>query len=564
MSKKQVYLLILTSCVFLIYALPYLFFRQDSVISPWDNLDSYFVWYKVLSNYGWYLPLDFKIPEFLCGTSRNTFHSELIFQVAIFNILTPLKAYITIDLLGRIIGFLGMFLLLKDFILKDSKDNELLICGLSLCFAFIPNMLILTFLTILGQPLWLWAFLNIRKGNYKYYNWLVLTLMPFCVNFELVTPFFLFTIGCIWLYDLIAKKKFNPIFLFSIFYCGIISLITIYRFIYLMYFDKTFVSHRLDWNIEKIQNSAHLPLINSISSGIKIHILNNGERCANPENKYILLYTFIFAFILGCFKKAKRYIIPMISLFLFMTVISIIYGIFFYYKPFQIFLDNVEILRQFQFSRFYFFMPTLWVMLFALSVDLIKNSFTKFGKYIVFVLIIGQIIYLFCVNSYFSNTIKRYLLHKPTQFLTYKEYLSEEKYRYIKNFIGEPQNQYKVAVIGELSYNVPAYNGFHTINGYFNLYSLEHKRKLNQLNKNLIENSPTLKIFLVYWGHQQFIYWSEYYFDTNVMRELGVKYLFSDRPIQQKNPSDLYFLKIFPPTNNNGQTVYLYKLLDKK
>lgn len=564
MSKKQVYLLILTSCVFLIYALPYLFFRQDTVISSWDNLDSYFVWYKVLSNYGWYLPLDFKIPEFLCGTSRNAFHSELIFQVAIFNILTPLKAYITIDLLSRIIGFLGMFLLLKDFLLKDSKDDGLLLCGLSLCFAFIPNMLTLTFLTILGQPLWLWAFLNVRKGNYKYYNWLVLTLMPFCVNFELVTPFFLFTIGCIWLYDLITKKKFNPIFLFSIFYCGLISLITIYRFIYLMYFDKTFISHRLDWNLEKIQMAAHLSFINSISNGIKMHILNNGERCANPENKYILLYTFIFAFILGCFKKAKRYLIPMICLFLFMTVIAMIYGVFFFYKPFQMFLDKIDIFRQFQFSRFYFFMPTLWVMLFALSVDLIKTYFTKLGKYIVFILVVGQIIYLFCVNSYFSNTIKKYLLQKPAQFLTYKEYLSEERYRAIKNFIGEPQNQYKVAVIGELSYNVPAYNGFHTINGYFNLYSLEHKRKLNQLNKNLIENSPTFKIFLVYWGHQQFIYWNEFYFDTNIMRELGVKYLFSDRQIQQKNPSDLIFLKIFPPKNNNGQTVYLYKLLDKQ
>lgn len=564
MSKKQVYLLILTSCVFLIYALPYLFFKQNCVISSWDNLDSYFVWYKVLSNYGWYLPLDFKIPEFLCGTSRNVFHSELIFQVAIFNILTPLKAYITIDLLGRIIGFLGMFLLLKDFFLKDSKDDGLLLCGLSLCFAFIPNMLTLTFLTILGQPLWLWAFLNIRKGNYKYYNWLVLTLMPFCVNFELITPFFLFTIGCIWLYDLITKKKFNPIFLFSIFYCGIISLITIYRFIYLMYFDKTFVSHRLDWSIEKIQATAQLSFINSTLSGIKMHILNNGEHCANSESKYILLYTFIFAFILGCFKKAKRYIIPMICLFLFMTLIAMIYGVFFYYKPFQILLDNIEILRQFQFSRFYFFMPTLWVMIFALSVDLIKNSITKFGKHIIFILIIAQIVHLFCVNTYFSNTIKKYLLHKPTQFLTYKEYLSEERYRYIKNFIGEPQNQYRVAVIGELSYNVPAYNGFHTINGYFNLFSLEHKRKLNQLSKNLIENSPTFKIFLVYWGHQQFIYWNEFYFDTNIMRELGVKYLFSDRQIQQKNPSDLVFLKIFPPTNNHGQTVYLYKLLDKQ
>lgn len=566
MEKKQVYSIFLVVAVFFIYMLPYLILKQDCIISVWDNLDSYFVWYKTIAKYGWFLPLNFEIPEIMNGVPRNVFHSELIFQVAIFNFLTPLKAYFTIDILSRIIGFTGTYLLLKDFVLKKEKDNTLLLSGISLCFAFIPNYLTVNFLTILGQPLWLWAFLNIRKENYKYYNWLVLTFMPFCVNFELVTPFFLTIVGGIWLYDLISKKKSNPIFLLSIFYCAFVSLITIYRFIYISFFDKDFVSHRKDWLYAQLQIFLQYPFFESIKKGIFTQIFDNGEYCAFTATKLVILPIYLFSLIYSGYKRQKQYFLPLIWLLIFSIFVSVIYGLGFYYQPLLKFIDSHEVLKQFQITRYYFLMPTVGMLTFAVSLEFLKEVFPKYGKYLVAIFIFLQIIYLFAQNPFFSNNVKRYITHqtitRETCKLTYKEYLSEENFKLVKNFIGQPQNTYKVAVVGGIPLNVPAYNGFQQINGYLNLYPLQTKRKLNQLNANLIKDKLKNQIFLAVWGHQQVIVENEYSFDTKIMKEMGAKYLISDKPIQQKENSKIKLLKEFPPLQEQAYPIYLYLLLE--
>lgn len=566
MEKKQVYSIFLVVAVFFIYMLPYLILKQDCIISVWDNLDSYFIWYKTIAKYGWFLPLNFEIPEFMNGVPRNVFHSELIFQVAIFNFLTPLKAYFTIDILSRIIGFLGSYLLLKDFVLKKEKDNTLLLSGISLCFAFIPNYLTVNFLTLLGQPLWLWAFLNIRKENYKYYNWLVLTLMPFCVNFELVTPFFLTVVGGIWLYDLISKKNFNPIFLLSIFYCAFVSLITIYRFIYISFFDKDFVSHRKDWLYAQLQFFTQYSFFDSIKNGIQTMIFNNGEYCAFTATKVVILPVYLFSLIYSGYKKQKQYFLPLLWLLIFSIFVSIIYGLGFYYQPLLKFIDSHELLKQFQLTRYYFLMPTVGLLTFAVSLAFLKDVFQKYGKYLVAIFVFLQIIYLFVQNPFFSHNVKRYITHqqitRETCKLTYKEYLSEENFRLVKNFIGQPQNTYKVAVVGDIPLNVPAYNGFQQINGYLNLYPLQTKRNLNRLNANLIKDKLQNQIFLAVWGHQQVIIENEYSFDTKVMKEMGVKYLISDKPILQRENSKIGLIREFPPLQEQAYSIYLYLLLE--
>lgn len=566
MKKKQVYSIFLVLTAFFIYMLPYLILKQDCIISVWDNLDSYFVWYKTIAKYGWFLPLNFEIPELMNGVPRNVFHSELIFQVAIFNFLTPLKAYFTIDMLGRLVGFFGSYLLLKDFVIKKEKDNPLLLSGISLCFAFIPNYLTINFLTILGQPLWLWAFLNIRKGNYKYYNWLVITLMPFCVNFELITPFFLSVIGGIWLYDLISKKKLNPIFLLSIFYCAFVSLITIYRFIYISFFDKNFVSHRTDWIMAQIQFFMQYSFVNSIKVGIDTMIFDNGEYCAFTGTKVVILPVYLFSLIYSGYKKQKQYFLPLLWLFIGYVIISTIYGLGFYYQPLLKFFDNNPTLKQFQLTRYYFLLPTVGILVFAISLAFLKEVFQKYGKYIVGIFVLLQIMYIFAQNPFFSSNVKRYITHqtitRETCKLTYREYLSEENFELVKNFIGQSQNSYKIAVVGGIPLNIPAYNGFHQINGYLNLYPLQTKRKLNQLNENLIKNKLENEIFLTNWGHQQVIVEDENSFNTKVMKEMGVKYLISDKLIKQKENSKIKLLKEFPPLQEQAYPIYLYSLLE--
>lgn len=92
-----------------------------------------------------------------------------------------------------------------------------------------------------------------KKKNLKAYNWVILCLMPFCVNFELITPFFLTCISILWTYDFIKTKKPNYTFLFAIALYCLLSLITIYRFLYLTFFSD-FVPHRQDWSLYEMNS----------------------------------------------------------------------------------------------------------------------------------------------------------------------------------------------------------------------------------------------------------------------------------------------------------------------
>ena len=93
------------------------------------------------------------------------------------------------------------------------------------------------------------------------------------------------------------------------------------------------------------------------------------------------------------------------------------------------------------------------------------------------------------------------------------------------------------------------------------MYPWETKQKLNELNQKLIKQNIGNSIYLTVCGHQQVILPDENAFDTEVMREIGVEYLFSTKAITQTNNSKILFLKEFPPLQDNDYPIYLYKLL---
>ena len=552
MKKHSLIAIALSLFVIFIYALPYLILKHNIIISVWDNFDSYFVWYKVIAEHGYWLPLDYVIPNFYEGIPRSCFHSELIFQVAIFSFLSPLKAYITVDLLSRIIGFFGMYLLLKDYFLKGR--NDYFFCACALCFAFIPNYLTLTFLTLLGQPLLLWAFLNIRRKNLKAYNWVILCLMPFCVNFELITPFFLTCISILWAYDFIKTKKPNYTFLFAIALYCLLSLITIYRFLYLTFFSD-FVPHRQDWSLYEMNSHLIHGFFGSIFTGITKHILRDGEGCTSTITMLFALPVATFSTIYAIYKKYN--VKPILACWALLLVFSSIYGICFFYEPTLHFTDNHEIIKTFQFNRFYFLVPLVWYVLFAFSLDVIRANFVKFGKFVVAIVIFLQMAILLRFNIYFSNSIW-FMNGLRNNNPTYKEYFAQNQFNEIRDFIGKPQASYKVATVG-LPFNIVAFNGFYSLTGYFNVYPLEYKHTFEKISERAFDEFPNLKSTTKYWGHQLVLLPNENLFDVNGLKALGCQYIFSSEPIKQATNSQLILLKVFDNISSIYK-VYVYKV----
>ena len=94
---------------------------DNSYVLTHDNLDSEFVYIKLLLNSGNLLGFDLKgeIPQVMNGIDRTLFRSGFNITFLIFAALPPIYAYITHHLIVHLIGFLGMFLLLRRHFIKD-------------------------------------------------------------------------------------------------------------------------------------------------------------------------------------------------------------------------------------------------------------------------------------------------------------------------------------------------------------------------------------------------------------------------------------------------------------
>ena len=106
------------------------------------------------------------------GLARHCFTSGLDVITWLLLLFEPFTAYVLNELFIRLIAFVGMYLLLKHHFLDREKD-ALIIFGVSLCFSFLPFYSMFG-LSVAGQPLLLYAFLNLRRQKQSIVDFLVI------------------------------------------------------------------------------------------------------------------------------------------------------------------------------------------------------------------------------------------------------------------------------------------------------------------------------------------------------------------------------------------------------
>lgn len=122
-------------------------------------------------------PLHAKVPQIFNGLPRNSMVSSLSIFAWFFMFMDPLPAYIVTEAIARLVGYVGMFLLLRKHVFGNSQN--LLCHGVALVFSLMPFLNAL-YLTIMGQPLLWYALLNLRQSRGSVQSWLILLLFPFC------------------------------------------------------------------------------------------------------------------------------------------------------------------------------------------------------------------------------------------------------------------------------------------------------------------------------------------------------------------------------------------------
>ncbi|PWW28936.1 hypothetical protein DFO73_105173 [Cytobacillus oceanisediminis] len=548
-------LLILAFIALALFVSPLYILGENAHIRVHDNLDSNLAWYKVLAESGQLTgPIDAAIPQIINGSlSRNAFGSEFTLIVWLYALFPVMVAYALSQTITRVFAFIGMYLLLKKHFLKEEKWASVTI-GTALAFAFTPfwpsGML-----STLGMPLALWAFLNIRQGERSLRNILVLTLLPMYASIVLGFFFFLSAMGIFWLIDVIRKRKWNWPFLLSIAYMTGIFFIVEYRLVYSFLFDE-------EPNSRDEYFHARLTFWHCVRLTFKNFALGH-HHAATIHTLVILPIMFIALFMIIWQKNWKE---EKVFLFLFFLnfALSAWYA-FWFYKGWLPLTERFHVLDTFNFARYHFLRPLVIYVLFALSLKIIWSR-GQFWRRQVPVFVLAQVI----VASFFNEEFL--FQDKPTV----KQFYAEKQFTDIKNYIGRPQEDYRVASIG-LHPAVAQFNGFYTLDTYNNFYPLTYKYQFRKIIEKELVKNKRIRIYFDEWGGRCYIFTDElgkhYMFkkhtkkrlknlqlNTGAFKAMGGSYIFSSVPIDNAADNDLHLEKVFE-SKSSVWKIYLYKAI---
>ena len=122
LKKQENIFILLALLIISIYLSPLFILGENAHIRVHDNLDSNIAWYKVLANSGQlFSGVEATIPQIINGLPRNAFGSEFSGIVWLYVLFPTMTAYGISQAITRFFAFIGMYLLLKDHFLTDSK-----------------------------------------------------------------------------------------------------------------------------------------------------------------------------------------------------------------------------------------------------------------------------------------------------------------------------------------------------------------------------------------------------------------------------------------------------------
>lgn len=535
-----------------IYLSPLFILGENAHIRVHDNLDSNIAWYKVLSRSGeMFGAIDAVIPQVINGLPRNALGTEWSGIVWLHHLFPTMIAYALSQTITRIVAFIGMYLLLKKHFLQEEKYH-LIAIGVSLAFAltpFWPSGMLST----LGMPVALWAFLNIRKGEKGWKNWAVLTLLPFYASFVLGFFFFLFAMGIFWITDAVRGKGWNWPFFLSIIFMTVMFLLVEYRLVFSFLLDT-------EPNSRDEYFHARLTFWHCVRLTFKNFVL--GHTHVMTVHGLIILPAMLLAFYLIILKKTWQEEKLFILLQMLNFTLSAWYA-FWFYKGWLPLTEKFHFLDTFNFARFHFLRPMIIYTGFALSLKIIAEHMHGWKPFVYFFLI-SQLLVLFSFNDEIIH-------HKKP---SVKEFYSEELFSEIKDYIGLPVEQYRVASIG-LHPAIAQYNGFYTLDTYNNFYPLKYKHQFRKIIAGELEKNETIRVYFDEWGGRCYLFTAElgkrYMFKKNskkriknlqlnikTFQEMGGKYIFSAVPIDNAEENGLRLEKKFTAKNSPWR-IYLYK-----
>lgn len=537
--------MIFFGCLLIIlYFIPYFLLKENSYILIHDNLDSEFV-YKVLASK---FPFTTKYDIIMNGLPSFCLPSKIIITQIYYYFLTPFNAYLINDIVAKIIAFIGMFLLIDNYIFKNKYLNLNFLISFSFCL--IPFYSIFG-LSSPGIPLLLFCFLEVSRNRSLPIYYIYIFIFSFYSSFALVGFFLL---SFILLYLFYKNKSISKNILTSFFLITIGYFISEYELFYSLF--SGFASHRTEWKVNDISLTENFRYINSIFFATQYH---SGKFYTS-----IVLFSLLLSSLFK-YKKTKNLYFSNLEKYA-LIILVFIFSLCFIYPYIQLVLGNkFKILISFDFTRFYFFTPCLWFILFAYSIKFIFDS--KFVK-TTYILILSNFFLIIFSNKLYAHNIYALLTNNviKNDLRVFSNYFDVKLFKQVSDYIGKPLSTYRIVNLG-FSPSISQYNGFYTLDSYQNVYPLSYKKLFRNVISNELNYNKKWKDNFDNWGSRAYLYTLPLPFETDhltldidieALKKLNCNYIISNKIIDNYKILDLKYLKNF---QDSTYSLHLYEIM---
>ena len=564
---------------------------SNSYVRIDDNIDHEFVFIKQLLASGNLLGfnLNGNIEGVMDGIPRYFYRSGFSLTFLIFYLFPPFVGYVIHHAIVHLVGFIGMWLLLDRYFIKR---NNLLQLSISLCFGYLSYYHIQYGISVSGQPLLLYALLNLLNNKNKFYNWMIIISFPFFSFLPVTLPFFIPFLFVVFVFYYLHKRNVPKYFLLGILILSTINILVEFNLVYATLFSDI-VSHRVERDMISL-------LDGGIPTSIKSFLVYCFENIRDTDNLAGVLYPIpiIMAFGWSVFKRqTDRYMILIFGFILFI----ILWGPISAYII-KFFDDKILLFRTFDIQRFDYMAPMLWLIL--LSLVLNKFEYNKIGEKAVsgvFLLV------TFAGIGYRNIELKRnvsLLTNHTINFEinagnlqeghlnifsfepyepqpTFKEFYDIQLFEQVKIFMDKRSlgKNYRTINLG-IYPNILQYNGVKTLDSYQNNYPLSYKYKFKNIIENEIIKDINIENNFNMWGSKCYAFSAELgieesahtvskhqhkkihhlAYNWDAFKRMNGKYLISAIEIDEENNQRLKFLRYFESADSYWK-IRIYEII---
>ncbi len=574
--------------------LPYLILGQDAIFTYHDQLDGEVIAYLLNARH-----LGYSGPfwEFMGGAAQTALVPPAPAFVLLFAAVDAHVALSLMQLVGSLVGYLGMYYLIKT--LKNMVEinsvptwlGELVIVAISVIYAYLP-FLPAYGLSQYGMPLLLACFLWITQGVgvcmsdgcppvgskiQRVFHWIYIALYGLSSSLVLCGFGILGAIAVAVIVLFIRKKKENALRLL-----GAGALLTVVagmvniRLLGQVLFGLGEVSHK-----EGYVNHGENFLVtfwNNLIQG-KVHTNDFHE---------IFLWGILIVFVLFLITRKYQKLVTVMGIALGSIVILSAISALWDSTVGVALRECLGGLRSFQMNRLLWMTPVLWYLCLGLAMLGVANWVWEHTTYYTWIILIamGGILLVtggkVALGSHLKpNAIK--LFNGYYQAISFSDYYAigvmEQVEEYIEETTGQRKQDYYVANFG-IDPAAALYHGFYCLDGYSNNYSLEYKNQFREVIAGELDRNDYIRQNFDDWGNRCYIFSSEcpgYYtiekggfylkdfrIDTNLLKEMGGKYLLSAVYIENGPDIGLELVRENPfETDDSYYRIYLYEVVGK-